>query len=184
MPAMFRAHRFPCGFTTGGPFEGTAGQKEWSAILMRSVLPGRPKRISKGSAECSRCVTRKHPLVGCDDLPPAWAVLQGQNRAEMRHSTACSDSPVPFLGNPAEGTATIPWPSGRGMPRPPKNLPPKRVLWPPIPKIVPFVAFHPRLSKNGTGGFAHVLVNAMYTSPFVYDLSVPVSSLFAAPETK
>src|SRR5208283_2134295 len=69
-------------------------------------------------------------------------------------------------------------------PKPPKNLPPKRVLWPPMPKMVALVAFQPRFSRNGTGGFAQVLVTARYMSPLVYDLSVPVNVLLAAPETK
>ena len=49
---------------------------------------------------------------------------------------------------------------GNGMPNPPKKRPPNRVLWPPMPKIVPLVALNPRFNKNGTGGLAHVFVAA------------------------
>src|ERR1039458_10876034 len=72
---------------------------------------------------------------------------------------------------PTEGTATIPWVMGSGMPSPPKNRPPKRVLWPPMPKMVALVAFQPRFARKGTGFLAQVLVTATYTSPLVYDLA-------------
>src|ERR1035438_5412340 len=82
--------------------------------------------------------------------------------------------------NPADGTTTIPWDTGSGMPRPPKNRPPNRVLWPPMPKIVALVAFQPRLIRNGTGGLAQVFVTAMYTSPLVYDFAGTTAPWIAA----
>ena len=54
----------------------------------------------------------------------------------------------------------MPWPMGSGMPRPPKNRPPKRVLWPPMPKMVALVAFQPMFARKGTGFLAQVLVTA------------------------
>ena len=94
-----------------------------------------------------------------------------QRGGQMRlagHQTGCDGRMRPrFLTvrgscvKPAEGTATIPWPMGSGIPRPPKKRPPKRVLWPPMPKMVALVAFQPMFARNGTGFLAQVLVTAM-----------------------
>src|ERR1039458_8514742 len=59
---------------------------------------------------------------------------------------------------PAEGTMAVFHGPGSGMPIPPNRRPPKRVLWPPMPKIVALVIFKPKLIRNGTGGLAQVLV--------------------------
>ena len=61
---------------------------------------------------------------------------------------------------PAAGTMAVFQGPGRGIPNPPKSLPPNRVAWPPMPKIDALVAFQPKFNNNGTGGFNQVLVMA------------------------